>query len=102
MVMGLDVEQYDKVENDEDHTLKCIPCLKEKMTHKVITKKSNSDCPRILYCLFSDVCGPFDVEGSMWSRYFVTLIDRHSYYMKVKPIKTKDEACNVGSVPGPE
>jgi len=65
MVMGLDVEQDDKVEDDEDHTLKCIPCLKGKTTCKVITKKSNSNCPITLYHLFSDVCGPFDVERSM-------------------------------------
>jgi len=65
MVMGLDVEQDDKVEDDKDHTSKCIPCLKGKTTHKVITKKSNSNCPRTLYRLFSDVCGPFNIEGSM-------------------------------------
>jgi len=95
MVTGLDVEQDNKVEDDEDHTSKCIPYLKGKTTCKVITKKSNSDCSRTLYRLFSDVCGPFDVEGSMQSRYFVTLIDGHSHYMKVKPIKAKDKVVKV-------
>jgi len=66
--------------------------LKEKTTWNVIPKKSDVENPRRLHRIYSDVYGPFDVEGYSQCRYFVTFIDSFFYYMRVKPIKSKDEA----------
>ena len=73
----------------------CALCLKGKSTQSVISKKSDVDNPRRLYRLFSDVCGPFDVEGHSKCHYFVTLINGFSHYIRVKPIRTKDEIPRV-------
>jgi len=70
----------------------CKACLKGKITQNVIPKKSDVENPRRLHRIYSDVCGPFDVEGYSQCRYFVTFIDGFSHYMRVKPIKSKDEA----------
>ena len=67
-------------------------CLKGKTTRNVILKKSDIENPRRLHRIYSDVCGPFDVEGYSQCQYFVTFIDGFSHYMRVKPIKSKDEA----------
>jgi len=66
--------------------------LKEKTTWNVIPKKSDVENPRRLHRIYSDVYGPFDVEGYSQCRYFVTFIDSFFYYMRVKLIKSKDEA----------
>ena len=60
-----------------------------KTTRNVIPKKSDIENPRRLHRIYSDVCGPFDVEE--YSRYFVTFIDGFSHHMRVKPIRSKDE-----------
>jgi len=39
-------------------------CLKKKTTQNVIPKKSDVENPRRLHRIYSDVCGPFDVEVS--------------------------------------
>jgi len=65
--------------------------LKGKTTWKVIPKKSDVKNPRRLHRIYSDVYGPFDIEGYSQCQYFVTFIDSFFYYMRVKPIKSKDE-----------
>jgi len=57
MVTGMEVEK-----NSVVHT-HCISCLKGKRTRDIIPKKSNIENPRRLHRVYSDVCGPFDVEG---------------------------------------
>ena len=69
----------------------CEACLKGKTTWNVIPKKSDVENPRRLHRIYSDVCGPFDVEGYSQCRYFVTFIDGFSHYIRVKPIKSRDE-----------
>jgi len=77
MVTGLEITNEETTDADEH----CIPCLKGKTTHNVIPKKSDVENPKRLHRVFSDVCGPFDVEGYSQCRYFVTLIDGFSHYV---------------------
>jgi len=88
MVLGIEAENNKRSGMDAQ----CIPCLKGKKTRDVIPKKSNVENPRRLHRIYSDVCGPFDVEGHSRCKYFVTFIDGFSHYIRVKPIRTKDEA----------
>ena len=81
MVTGLDIANTGKKDIKEP----CVSYLKGKSTRNVISKKSDVKNPRRLHRLFSDVCGPFDIEGHSQCRYFVTLIDGFLYYMWVKP-----------------
>jgi len=87
MVTG--IKMTDDVLNYNDG--KCEVCLKEKTTQNMILKKSDVENPRRLHRIYSDVCGPFNVEGYSQCRYFVTFIDGFFYYMRVKPIKSKNE-----------
>ena len=59
MVTGLDIA------NTGSGDLKelCESCLKEKSTRNVIPKKSDVENPWRLHRVFSDVYGPFDIEG---------------------------------------
>jgi len=91
MVTGM--ELIDDGTNHADG--ECIACIKEKTTRNVIPKKSDVENPRRLHRIYSDVCGPFDIEGYSWSRYFVTFVDSFSHYVRVKPIRSKDEASKV-------
>jgi len=91
MVTGM--ELIDDGTNHADG--ECIACIKEKTTQNVIPKKSNVENPRRLHRIYSDVCGPFDIEGYSWSQYFVTFVDGFSHYVRVKPIRSKDEASKV-------
>jgi len=83
-----------EAENSECSSVdaQCIPCLKGKRTRDVIPKKSNIKNPRRLHKIYSDVCGLFDVERYSQCKYFVTFIDGFLHYIRVKPIRTKDEA----------
>ena len=60
-----------------------------------IPKKSDVKNPRRLYRIYSDVCGPFDVEGYSRCKYFVTFFNGFLHYVRIKPIRTKDEASKV-------
>ena len=51
--------------------------------------------PRRLYRIYSDVCEPFDIEDYFQSQYFMMFVDSFSYYVRVKPIRSKDEAFKV-------
>jgi len=59
MVTGMEI--IDDVLNYNDGEYKA--CLKGKTTQNVIPKKSDVENPRRLYRIYSNVCGPFDVEG---------------------------------------
>ena len=95
MVTGMRVLSDEESNEKKEHKIHCIPCLKGKTTWKPISKKSTVDNPKVLYRVFSDVCGPLDVEGYQKCWYFVTLIDGYSHYMRVQPIRSKDEAPRV-------
>ena len=51
--------------------------------------------PRRLHRIYSDVCGPFNVEGYTQCRYFVTFVNGFSHYIRIKPIRTKDETSKM-------
>jgi len=91
MVTGMEAETE---EDGAAHT-HCILCLKGKRTRDVIPKKLNVENPRRLHRIYSDVCGLFDVEEYSRCRYFVTFVDGFSHYVRIKPIRTKDEASKV-------
>ena len=87
MVTGIEIT--DDVPNDINREYEV--CLKGKTTWNVIPKKSDVENPQRLYKIYSDVYESFDVEGYSWCQYFVTFIDGFSYYMRVKPIKSKNK-----------
>ena len=61
------------------------------MTRQPIPKVSNIENPCILHRIYSDICGPMQNTTQDGHRYFMTFIDSHSWYIKVKLLKTKDE-----------
>jgi len=91
MVIGLEIIDTGTTEANEPYA----SCLRGKSTWSVISKKLDVDNPRRLHRLFSDVCRPFDVEGHSKCHYFITLIDGFLHYMRVEPIRTKNEAPRV-------
>ena len=95
MVTGMRVLSDEESGEKKEHKTHCIPCLKGKTTREPISKKSTVENPKVLHRVFSDVCGPLDIEGYQKCRYFVTLIDGYSHYMRVQPIRSKDEAPRV-------
>jgi len=87
MVTG--IEMTDDVLNHNNG--ECKAYLKGKMTQNMILKKSDVENPKRLHRIYSNVCRPLDIEGYSQYQYFVTFIDGFSHYMRVKPIKNKDE-----------
>jgi len=88
MVTGMKMTDNVLNHNDGEYEV----CLKKKTTWNMILKKSDVENPRRLHRIYSDIYGPFNVEGYSRCQYFATFIDGFSYYMRVKPIKSKDEA----------
>jgi len=91
MVTGM--ELIDDGTNHADG--ECIACIKEKTTQNMIPKKSNMENPRRLHRIYSNVCGPFDIKGYSQSQFFVMFVDGFLHYVRVKPIRSKDEASKV-------
>jgi len=59
MVIGMKI--IDNVLNHNNG--ECKAYLKGKTTWNVIPKKSDVENPKRLHKIYSDVCGPLDVEG---------------------------------------
>ena len=78
--------------NDKDKTHQCSTYLKGKMTQQPIPKVSNIENPRVLHYVYSDVCGPMQKTIQDSYRYFMIFINSHSWYIKVKLLKTKNKA----------
>jgi hypothetical protein len=87
MVTGMEIGSDDAT----GHT--CVPCLEGKQTRDNIPKKSTTIHPRILYRIYSDLCGPMETESHQHEKYFLTFIDGNTHYVKVKLLRTKDETC---------
>ena len=83
------------MEKDSTEHIDCISYLKGKRTQDIIPKKSDIENPRRLHRIYFDVCGPFDVEGYARCRYFMTFVDGFLHYIRIKPIRTNDEASKV-------
>jgi len=88
MVKGMEIDEHD----DKDETHQCSTCLKGKMTRQPIPKVSDIENPRILHCIYSNICGPMQKMTQDGHCYFMTFIDGHSQYIKVELLKTKDKA----------
>ena len=88
MVKGMEIDKHD----DEDETHQCSICLKGKMTQQPIPKVSNIENSHVLYHVYSNVYGSMQKTTQDSYRYFMTFIDSHSQYIKVKLLKTKDKA----------
>ena len=68
----------------------CDYCLFGKH-HRVSFSKSSKRKSNILELVYSDVCGPFEVESLGGNRYFVTFIDDASRKVWVYLLKAKDQ-----------
>ena len=88
MVKGMEIDKH----NDKNETHQCSTCIKGKMTWQPIPKVSDIKNPRILHYVYSNIYGPMQKITQDGHRYFMTFIDGHSWYIKVKLLKTNDEA----------
>ena len=88
MVKGMEINEY----NDKDDTHQCSICLEGKMIQQPIPKVSDIENSCVLHCVYSDVCGPMQKTTQDGHHYFMTFIDGHLQYIKVKLLKTKDKA----------
>jgi hypothetical protein len=79
--------------NDCSMMLKCVSCLKGKMTRKSFPKASTSQTQHPLDLIHSDVCGPMNTLTPGKKKYFLTFIDDYSRYTKVYLLHTKDEVA---------
>ena len=68
----------------------CDFCLFGKQ-HRVSFNIPSARKPNVLYLVYSDVCGPIDVETLGGNKYFFTFIDDASRKMWVYVLKTKDQ-----------
>jgi len=91
MVTGMEA----KMDRDGTEHTHCMSCIKEKRTRDVIPKKLDVKNPRRLHRIYSNVYGPFDVEGYSRCRYLMTFVDGFLHYVRIKAIRTKDEASKV-------
>ena len=68
----------------------CDYCLFGKQ-HRVSFRRSSTRKTNVLDFVYSDVCGPIEVESLGGNRYFVTFIDDASRKVCVYVLKTKDQ-----------
>uniref|UniRef100_A0A2N9EW40 Integrase catalytic domain-containing protein n=1 Tax=Fagus sylvatica TaxID=28930 RepID=A0A2N9EW40_FAGSY len=68
----------------------CDYCLFGKQ-HRVSFRRSSTRKSNVLDLVYSDVCGPIEVESLGGNRYFVTFIDDASRKVWVYVLKTKDQ-----------
>ena len=72
----------------------CNYCLFGKQ-HKVSFKTSSERKSNILDLVYSDVCGPMEIESIGGNKYFVTFIDDASRKLWVYILRTKDQVFQV-------
>ena len=87
LVLGGELIQSKGVELDV-----CKPCLEGKQTRSPIPKDSGISNPRVLFRIFSDVCGPMQTETYYGFRYYILHLDGNSHYLDLQLMKTKDES----------
>ena len=88
IVKRIEIDKHD----DEDETYQCSTCLEGMMTWQPILKVSDIKNPHVLHYVYSDICGPMQKTIQDSHCYFMTFIDSHSWYIKVKLLKTKNKA----------
>ena len=72
----------------------CTHCLAGKQTRNRIPKESTVTNRRILYRVYSDVCGKMRVLGRKGEGYFATFTDGKSEHVTVSLMKAKDETLD--------
>ena len=97
VVSGINVRQSDVIRamnpKSDNHSLICPACVFGKATRSVIPKqRSSSRAQNCLDLVYSDVCGPLEVQSVGGSRYFITYVDDHSNWVVVFTMRNKSEA----------
>uniref|UniRef100_A0A1B6DFK3 Integrase catalytic domain-containing protein n=2 Tax=Clastoptera arizonana TaxID=38151 RepID=A0A1B6DFK3_9HEMI len=70
----------------------CSPCNQGKAKRKPFKNVELSRSSKIGELIHSDLAGPFKTETLNGERYYQTITDDHSHFVKVYLLKTKDEA----------
>ena len=73
----------------------CVLCLEGKQAQDKIPSQSNSIHSQVLYCIYSDLCGPMQTQLHQGKYYFLTFIDGNTHHMKVKLLVTKSKTCKI-------
>ena len=73
----------------------CIPCLEGKQMWYKIPSQSKTIHPRLLYRVYSDLCGPMQTRSHQGEYYFLTFIDGNAHHVKVKLLVTKSKTCKM-------
>ena len=89
MVTGMEISPG----NIKGH--KCVPCLEGKQTQDEIPSQSNTIHPHVLYCIYSELCGPMQTWLHHGKYYFLTFINGNAHHVKVKLLVTKSETCKM-------
>lgn len=66
--------------------------MHKKRTRDEIPKKFTNAHPRKLYRIHSDLCGPMQTRAHQGERYFLMFIDGNTHRVKVKLLRSRDEA----------
>ena len=64
-------------------------------TQDEIPNQSNTIHPQLLYCIYSDLCGPMQTQLHQGKYYFLTFIDGNAHHVKVKLLVTKSKTCKI-------
>ena len=72
----------------------CSGCVYGKSTRAQIPKQGGTRTKKVLDRVYTDVCGPFQVQSLGGSRYFLSFVDDHSRYCWVYPIKKKSDVLD--------
>jgi len=70
----------------------CVDCIKGKQTKH--TKKGVTRSTKLLEIIYTDICGPFDVNYFNKEKYFITFIDDFSRYGHVYLLHEKSQLVN--------
>ncbi|TFY75537.1 hypothetical protein EWM64_g8475, partial [Hericium alpestre] len=87
MVMGMDI-----VGSASHKALgTCTPCIKGKQSREDVPKMTNTPVTEPLGCLFSDMCGPMQMQSCQGFNYYVSWIDDYSCKAAIDGIQHKSD-----------
>lgn len=73
----------------------CVICHTNKISELPFPGEATNSAKEILERVHSDICGPFRTRALCGAYYFATFIDEKSRYVKVYPLKSRDEIGKV-------
>ena len=95
-VLQMSREQLVKgMENVQGEAIQCPVCVKNKLREDPYPKVSSKRANIILECVHSDICGPFNPPAPSGHKYFATFVDEKSRYLRVYPMKSREEIGEV-------